>query len=132
MHKPPFAIDPRWFQVIFQGIFLAYGILYLEWNADWLHYITSIISCLLFQYSIDSWKVKRLLPIRDFSRWGFSVLISAMSLCLLLKTNYWYISMLAAFFTVSSKYTFRIDEKHIFNPINNLQFFFTVYLNIRE
>jgi hypothetical protein len=39
-----------------------------------------------------------------------------MSLCLLLKTNYWYISLLAAFLTVASKYVFRVKGKHIFNP----------------
>jgi hypothetical protein len=98
MHKPSITIDPRWFQVIFQAVFLSYGILFLNWSADWLHYIASIGGCLFFQYSIDSIKAKRFLLINEFSRWGFSVLISAMSLCLLLKTNFWYISMLAAFF----------------------------------
>jgi hypothetical protein len=39
-----------------------------------------------------------------------------MSLCLLLKVNYWYISLLAAFITVASKYLFRVDHKHFFNP----------------
>lgn len=53
---------------------------------------------------------------REFDRWGFSVLISAMSLCLLLKTNSWQISLLAAFLTVVSKYIFRWNQKHIFNP----------------
>ena len=47
---------------------------------------------------------------------GFSVLISAMSLCLLLKTNHWSTSLLAAFFTVGSKYILRFRQKHIFNP----------------
>lgn len=116
MHKPAFALDPRWFQVIFQGIFLAYGIAYLHWDADWLHYVISISGCLFFQYTIDSFRSKRLLAIHDFSKWGFSVLISAMSLCLLLKTNFWYISFLAAFLSVAGKYIFRINGKHIFNP----------------
>jgi hypothetical protein len=39
-----------------------------------------------------------------------------MSLCLLLKTNYWYISLFATFLTVSSKYIFKFNRKHIFNP----------------
>jgi hypothetical protein len=39
-----------------------------------------------------------------------------MSLCLLLKTNDWYVSLLAAFLTVASKYVFRFNKKHIFNP----------------
>ncbi len=111
-----FALDPRWFQVIFQAIFLSYGISFLAWNADWLHYILSIGGCLLFQFTADSLKAKRLMTYRDFNRWGFSVLISALSLCLLLKTNHWYISLLAAFLTVFSKYIFRFNKKHIFNP----------------
>src|SRR5688500_17127456 len=116
MHKPAFVLDPRWFQVIFQGIFLAYGIIYLHWDADWLHYVISISGCLFFQYAIDSLRSKRFLAIHEFSKWGFSVLISAMSLCLLLKTNFWYISLLAAFLSVAGKYIFRINGKHIFNP----------------
>jgi Na+-translocating ferredoxin:NAD+ oxidoreductase RnfD subunit len=111
-----FAPDPRWFQVIFQAVFLTYGIFFLHWHADRVHYIISIGGCLFFQYAADSVKAKRLLQLREFDRWGFSVLISAMSLCLLLKTNHWYISLLAAFLTVASKYTFRFNKKHIFNP----------------
>lgn len=108
--------DPRYFQVIFQAIFLCYGILWLDWKADWLHYTISIGGCLFFQYMFDSLKAKRWLRPREFNRWGFSVLISAMSLCLLLKTNLWTTSLLATFITVASKYIFRWDHKHIFNP----------------
>src|SRR5262252_2133897 len=104
MPRPTFVADPRYFQVIFQLVFLWYGILFLEWNADWL------------QYAVDSITAKRFMRLKEFNRWGFSVLISAMSLCLLLKTNQWYISLLAAFLTVGSKYIFRFKHKHIFNP----------------
>ena len=116
MQPTKLSLDPRWFQVIFQAIFLSYGIFFLSWNADWMHYIISIGGCLMFQYSADSIKAKRFLRLNEFDRWGFSVLISAMSLCLLLKTNYWYISLLAAFLTVTSKYVFRFNHKHLFNP----------------
>jgi hypothetical protein len=116
MQRSSFALDPRYFQVIFQAIFLSYGILFLSWSADWQHYVISIGGCLLFQYTADSIKAKRFLLPAEFDRWGFSVLISAMSLCLLLKTNYWYVSLMAAFFTVVSKYVFRFNKKHIFNP----------------
>jgi hypothetical protein len=116
MQRLSFALDPRYFQVIFQAIFLSYGILFLNWNADWQHYIISIGGCLLFQYAADSIKAKRFLKPAEFDRWGFSVLISAMSLCLLLKTNDWYVSLLAAFLTVVSKYVLRFSKKHIFNP----------------
>src|SRR6188474_1550721 len=116
MQRLSFALDPRYFQVIFQAIFLSYGILFLHWNADWKHYIISIGGCLLFQYAAYSIRSKRFLRPNEFNRWGFSVLISAMSLCLLLKTNHWYISPLAAFLTVASKYLFKWNQKHIFNP----------------
>lgn len=128
---PPnaFAIDPRYFQVIFQSFFLSYGILYLQWEADWLHYVISVGGCLLFSYAAESIKRKEFIQLGlkkskakaendgwKSSSWGFSVLISAMSLCLLLKVNYWYISLLAAFITVASKYIFRFYHKHFFNP----------------
>ncbi len=116
MQKHKLSIDPRYFQVIFQAIFLFYGIFYLHWNADWLHYLISIGGCLLFQYAADSIQAKRFLKPNEFDRWGFSVLISAMSLCLLLKTNFWHISLLATFLTVISKYIFKVNKKHIFNP----------------
>jgi Na+-translocating ferredoxin:NAD+ oxidoreductase RnfD subunit len=116
MQRLSFALDPRYFQVIFQAIFLSYGILFLNWNAEWQHYIISIGGCLFFQYAADSIRSKRFLKPIEFDRWGFSVLISAMSLCLMLKTNYWCISLLAAFLTVLSKYIFRFEKKHVFNP----------------
>ena len=116
MQRSLLSLDPRWFQVIFQAIFLSCGIFFLHWDADWLHYVISIGGCLLFQYSTDCIKTKRRLKLDEFDRWGFSVLISAMSLCLLLKTNYWYISLFAAFLTVISKYVFRFNHKHVFNP----------------
>jgi hypothetical protein len=116
MQRLSFALDPRYFQVIFQAIFLSYGIFYLHWNADWQHYIISIGGCLLFQYAVDSIRSRKFLKPNEFDRWGFSVLISAISLCLLLKTNDWYVSLLAAFLTVTSKYILRLNKKHIFNP----------------
>ncbi len=116
MQQQMLRLDPRYFQVIFQIIFLSYGILILGWEADWQHISISIAGCLLFQYAADSIKAKRLLKPHEFDRWGFSVLISAMSLCLLLKTNSWSVSLLAAFLTVASKYVFRWNQKHIFNP----------------
>jgi Na+-translocating ferredoxin:NAD+ oxidoreductase RnfD subunit len=116
MQQQMLRLDPRYFQVIFQAIFLSYGILILGWKADWQHISISIAGCILFQYAADSIKANRFMKPREFDRWGFSVLISAMSLCLLLKTNSWQISLLAAFLTVVSKYIFRWNQKHIFNP----------------
>ncbi|RYZ51915.1 MAG: DUF2330 domain-containing protein, partial [Chitinophagaceae bacterium] len=119
MQQQKTAPDPRYFQVIFQTIFLLYGLLFLHWQADWGHYALSVFGCLFFSYAFESFRQQKLLPFlgsSGFNRWGFSVLISAMSLCLLLKTNLWTVSLLAAFATVASKYVFRYRQKHIFNP----------------
>lgn len=110
------SVDPRVFQVVFQAIFLSYGLLLLNWKPDWSHYGISIFGCLLFQYFGESIQKKRWMRLRDFNHWGFSVLISAMSLCLLLRTNHPLTSLLAAAATVGSKYLFRWKGKHIFNP----------------
>jgi len=119
MQSKTFALDPRYFQIIFQLIFLFYGIYYLQWYADWLHYTISIGGCLLFNYCFESIQQRKLLSFsgrQGWRLWGFSILISAASLCLLLKTSDWWVSLLAAFLTVVSKYVFKFRRKHIFNP----------------
>jgi Na+-transporting NADH:ubiquinone oxidoreductase subunit NqrB len=47
-----------------------------------------------------------------------SALISGLSLCLLLRTNYPSLAVLAAVITIGSKFVFRLHGKHIFNPTN--------------
>lgn len=116
MPKWSLSLDPRYFQVIFQTFFLLYGIFILHWEPDTGHYIASIGGTLFFQFILESIRTKKWVRLKDFQRWGFSGLISAMSLCLLLKTNTVWISLLAAFLTVSSKFIFRYKGKHLFNP----------------
>ncbi|RYY94806.1 MAG: DUF2330 domain-containing protein, partial [Chitinophagaceae bacterium] len=111
-------LDPRCFQAGFQLLFLAYGCAVLDWPVSPAHCAASIGGCLLFQWSFESLRRRQFLSLapKSFAGWGFSVLISALSLCLLLRTNSWSISLLAAFLTVASKYLFRINGRHIFNP----------------
>ncbi len=119
MQQKTLTLDPRYFQLFFQTLFLGYGLFFLSWTADIQHYIISIGGCLFFNYCFESIKQKQWLKLsgsNSFRQWGFSVLISAASLCLLLKTNYWTVSLLAAFLTVASKYILRIRRKHLFNP----------------
>ncbi len=116
MPKWSLTLDPRYFQVIFQAFFLFYGIFILHWEADTWHYIASIGGTLFFQFTLESIRTKNWVRLEYFQRWGFSGLISAMSLCLLLKTNTVWISLLAAFLTVASKFIFRYKGKHLFNP----------------
>ena len=114
--------DARYFQIIFQTVFLLYGILYLHWNAEWWLYstyfgisiLTQILCSILFNknplllFSKAWWtKLQMTIP---------SALISSFGLSLLLKTNHWYIAALAAVISIASKYIIRIQGKHIFNP----------------
>ncbi|MEM9050466.1 MAG: RnfABCDGE type electron transport complex subunit D [Bacteroidota bacterium] len=47
-----------------------------------------------------------------------SAMISGLGLCLLLKVDSLWVMVLAGVLTISSKYLFRFDEKHMFNPTN--------------
>ena len=130
MLRPHITADPRWFQVIFQAFFLSYGLLFLRWSPDWPYYITTITGCLAFSYIAETIRQHRssgpstgrrhhlppLLKKTGFASWGLSALISAMGLCLLLKTNHLYTAVFASFLTVTSKYLLRFKNKHIFNP----------------
>jgi enediyne biosynthesis protein E5 len=101
--------DARHFQVIFQCIFLCYGIFFLNWDTDWQLYATYIGTSLALQLSIEIFTKKR------YDSWK-SALISAFGLCLLLKTNSLYVAAGAAAISILSKYILRFNGKHIFNP----------------
>jgi enediyne biosynthesis protein E5 len=109
--------DARYFQLIFQSIFLLYGIVYLHWNAEWWLYSTYFSASILTQLLCELvfTRMKR----GSFQRFmnGLpSALISAFGLSLLLKTTQVEIAILAACASIISKYTIRIKGKHIFNP----------------
>lgn len=118
--SPTVSWDARYFQMGFQVILLSYGLLNLHWSADWIHYTIYIVASLVLQLSIEYFTHKK------YDSWK-SALISALSLCLLLKTNHWYTCLFAASITISSKYLFRFNGKHIFNP-SALGIAATVYL----
>jgi enediyne biosynthesis protein E5 len=115
-HSPLFK-DARYFQILFQSIFLSYGIYFLHWKAEWWLYSTyfavSIVTQLVFEYFLGR---------KEFAYWKRialslpSVLISSFGLSLLLKTNDIEIAVLAAFISIASKFIIRVRGKHIFNP----------------
>jgi len=112
--------DARYFQIIFQTIFLLYGIFYLHWTNEGMCFLYYASACLATQFlfelmqhnfSFDSpgfWN--------KFYNGSKSALITAFGLCLLLKTNFWYVCVLAAFISIAGKYIFRYRKKHLFNP----------------
>jgi Na+-transporting NADH:ubiquinone oxidoreductase subunit NqrB len=113
----PIFKDARYFQLIFQSIFLTYGIVHLHWNGEWWLYSTYFGISILTQIICETLFVRK--PQRSFRRLinGLpSALISSFGLTLLLKTTHVEIGALAAFVATISKYIIRINGKHIFNP----------------
>jgi Na+-transporting NADH:ubiquinone oxidoreductase subunit NqrB len=114
--------DARYFQIIFQLVFLSYGIFCLHWNAEWWLYATYFIVSISVQLVCEMIFKKSTLKIFSTGWWmkikaGIpSALISSFGLSLLLKTNHIEIAALAAVVSILSKYIIRVNGKHIFNP----------------
>ena len=109
--------DARYFQIIFQGIFLSYGIYFLHWNAEYWLYASYFISSLMVQFLAEYFLGKKDIPFLHRLKNGIpSVIISSFGLSLLLKTNHWWVAVIAASVSILSKYILRIHGKHIFNP----------------
>lgn len=120
MFLPKLLKDARYFQIIFQCLFLSYGIFYLGWNADWwlytIYLVISLLTQLFFETSQAFIKNKQSASWNKIAAGLPSAVISSMGLCLLLKTNTVAVAVLAAFISIASKYLLRINGKHIFNP----------------
>jgi len=103
--------DARHFQILYLSLFLGYGILQLGWDTELLRIATIMGVCLLTQAIAATLTGKGLHSLK-------SAMISALGLCLLLKTNALETAALAAVLTISSKFLIRSRGKHIFNPVN--------------
>ncbi len=117
MQLPAVFKDARYFQIIFQSIFLLYGLFFLHWpNEGWL-YATYFITSLFAQLFCESVFGKKDVSLwQRFKKGVPSVLISSFGLSLLLKTNEIQVAIFAAAVSIISKYLIRINGKHIFNP----------------
>ncbi len=111
-------VDARYFQIVFQVMFLLYGIFYLHWQNNVALYATyffvSVVTQIIFEIVKGVYK-KSLKPDRILQGL-LSAIISTMGLCLLLKTTSLRIAAVAAFISIASKYVIRIKGRHIFNP----------------
>ncbi len=103
--------DPRYFQIFYLSLFLSYGIFELGWNANIPGFIAVILVSLLTQMVFSFFLTK------NYASWK-SALITALGLCLLLKSNQWEILALGGFLAIASKFVFKVKGKHLFNPAN--------------
>jgi enediyne biosynthesis protein E5 len=103
--------DPRWFQIASLSTLLLYGWGWLEFDVTPARVALLVGTALLTQYLCTRiWKLPSFEP--------KSAMISALSLCLLLRTNHEIVAVGAAVVAVASKFVIRWNDKHIFNPTN--------------
>lgn len=102
--------DPRWYQIaVLAGLFL-YGRTFLDFDVSWSRAALVLGSALFTQWAFQYARHERFDP--------KSALISACSLCLLLRTNLALVAALIACATIASKFLIRVQGKHVFNPTN--------------
>lgn len=103
--------DPRVWQITMLSGLLLYGTGALGFDVKPLHATVIVVTALLTQLACTRiWR----LPAFDPK----SALISALSLCLLLRTNEVGVAIAGAWVAVASKFLLRWNDKHVFNPTN--------------
>ena len=105
------ARDPRWYQIAALAALLTYGAAWLRFDVTWPAVATILSVALLSQYLLT-----RLFKLPEFD--PRSALISALSLCLLLRSDSLWLTAVAAVAAIASKFVLRSNGKHLFNPTN--------------
>jgi len=107
--RPP--LDPRYYQIAVLSGLLLYGLGWLHFDITPGRAALLLGTGLLTQYACTQiWGLPKFDP--------KSALISGLSLCLLLRTNFVGIAILGAVITIASKFVVRWHGKHLFNPTN--------------
>lgn len=107
---PP-RLDPRLYQIGSLSALLVYGILHLEFPVTPFH-AALVVAAALGTQALGT----RLWNLPAFDPW--SALISAVGLCILLRTSTPWLAAAAAAIAIASKFLLRWNGKHVFNPTN--------------
>jgi enediyne biosynthesis protein E5 len=108
---PQLSTDPRFYQMAIQLLLLIYGIGWLQFDIGWFEVAILTGSTLLTQYILTK---ALILPFFEPK----SALISGLSLSLLIRAEESWLLIFAAVLTIVSKFAFRWQGKHLFNPSN--------------
>jgi len=109
--KPRPPLDPRYHQIAVLSGLLLYGLGWLHFDITPGRAVLLLGTALLAQYACTQiWGLPKFDP--------KSALISGLSLCLLLRTNFAAIAILGAVITIASKFVVRWHGRHLFNPTN--------------
>lgn len=103
--------DPRYYQILALSTLLCFGVLGFEFAVTPFRVIILLTTVLTTQYVAG-----RLAGVKSFE--PKSAIISGLSLCLLLRTEYHLVALFAAVIAVGSKFVIRVRGKHLFNPTN--------------
>lgn len=103
--------DPRLFQIAALASLLLYGMAFLGFDISPARALLILAAALGTQLACT-----RFFRLPTFD--PKSAAISGLSLCLLLRTNFWALALLAAAVTIASKFLIRFNGKHLFNPTN--------------
>jgi hypothetical protein len=110
--KPQFAsFDPRLYQIASLSTLLTYGLFWLHFDIPIAQIAITFGVTLLTQYAGT-----RLYKLPKFD--PLSALVSAVGLCIFLRTNDLLVVALASVIAIGSKFVIRWNKKHIFNPTN--------------
>ena len=104
--------DPRLYQIGTLAALLVYGMGWLDFE------ITPVRAALILATALATQKVcDRLSGSRvPFASSSRSALISGLSLCLLVRSNFHALACLAAVIAIASKFVIKVRGKHVFNP----------------
>jgi len=109
--------DPRLYQIAVLSSLLGYGMVWLDFDIA-IPRVALLLGSVLATQALGDWLTARRLGLcRSIVNYR-SALISGLSLCLLLRTNYPELAVLAAVLTIAGKFLVRCRGKHLFNPTN--------------
>lgn len=106
-----FSSDARHYQLAFLLTFLLTGLFTLHWSLIPWQIPVTFLAAFLTQYAAI---IYYQLPLHTLK----SSTISSFSLCLLFRSDHLWVIAVAAILTIASKFIFRTDKKHFFNPAN--------------
>jgi Na+-transporting NADH:ubiquinone oxidoreductase subunit NqrB len=103
--------DPRWWQIVTLALLLIYGL----WALDFDQGPAGVVA-ILFCALMAQWIGSKVAGVQHYD--PLSALISALSLCLLLRADELATLATAAVVAIASKFLIRWNGRHIFNPTN--------------
>jgi Na+-transporting NADH:ubiquinone oxidoreductase subunit NqrB len=103
-------IDPRYYQLTVQVSLLLWGLLVLGFSVKPVDIVVTLLTAVTVQWVCTRWAQ---IPLNILS-----TLNTSLSIILLLHAAHWGWFMFAAVIAIASKFLFRFDNRHIFNPSN--------------